>query len=592
MTKRSLPKRTIAVVGCMLMGASTLAMTTGSGASSHRDAPLIAQDPVADNTDVYAFIAPDAPDHVTIISNFIPLQEPAGGPNFHNFGDDVLYEINVDNDGNAETDLRYQFRFSTEIVDGNTPLINEAPISFSGGQYEGLNVRQTYTITEVNDGVATELASGVPVPPPNIGPRSTPNYRTLSANAVTEVDLGADGTMNVFAGPRDEVFPVDLGSIFDLGALRSLNTVHLLPMDTGNGVNATTGFNVHSIAIQVPKARLVEGEEVLGIHSTTSRRASTVRSADNPNPVISGDWVQISRLGMPLVNEVVVPLAAKDTFNGAPLGAGDAAFLPIVQDPRIGQLLPVLYPGAFDACYPTTPRNDLVTIFLTGIPGVNQPADVVPSEQLRLNTSVTPTPFDQQLPLGLLAGQADGFPNGRRLGDDVVDIELQAVAGATPVGECAGVSPNNALGDGVVGNDRGYLTEFPYMPDPHQGFDHEHDHTEADDPTTSSRTDQLERLYLAYFLRPSDRAGINFWVEDDRSIADVSEFFARSQEFTDRYGALDDAAFVELVYNNVLGRPSDASGKAFWLSQLDNGMTRGQMMLNFSNSPEFISQVS
>lgn len=573
----------------MLMGATTVALTTGGGASSHRDAPLIAEDPVADNTDVYAFIAPDAPDHVTLISNYIPLQEPAGGPNFYNFGEDVLYEINVDNDGNADADLRYQFRFSTEIVDGSTPLYNEGPISFSGGEYQNLNVRQTYTVTEVDDGVETVLASGVPVPPANIGPRSTPNYAALAANAVTEIDL-PEGTMSVFAGPRDEAFPVDLGSIFDLGALRSLNTVHLLPMDTGNGVNATTGFNVHSIAIQLPKARVVEADDVIGVHSTTSRRTTTVRSPGSSNS--SGDWVQISRLGQPLVNEVVVPLSAKDTFNGAPLSSGDAAFLPIVQDPRIGQLLPVLYPGAFDGCYPEAPRDDLVTIFLTGIPGVNQPANVVPSEQLRLNTSVTPTAFADQSPLGLLAGQADGYPNGRRLGDDVVDISLQAVAGATPVGPCAGQRPNSQLGDGVSGNDMPFLTSFPYMPTPHQGFDHEHDHTEGDDPVTFSRTDQLERLYLAYFQRNSDRAGLNFWVEDGRSLPVVSQEFAQSAEFQATYGDLDDEAFVELVYRNVLGRPSDAGGRAFWLDQLDGGMSRGLLMLNFSNSPEFIGKVS
>lgn len=590
MSQRSIPRRTVAVIGSMLMGASVLAMSSGGGASSHRDAPLIAQDPVADNTDVYAFIAPDEPDHVTIISNYIPLQDPAAGPNFHNFGDDVLYEINIDNDGNADADLRYQFRFTTTIVDGNTPLYNEGPISFSDGVYQNLNIRQTYTVTEVNDGVETVLATDVPVPPANIGPRSTPNYDQLAANAVTEIDLGADGEMRVFAGPRDEAFPVDLGSIFDLGVLRPLGGAHLIPGEGGEGVNATTGVNVHSIAIQLPKARVVEDDDVIGVHSTTSRRATVTRGASG-EPVGSGEWVQISRLGQPLVNEVVVPLAAKNTFNGTPLSAGDAAFLPIVQDPRLGQLLPVLYPGAFDGCYPEAPRDDLVTIFLTGIPGVNQPTDVVPSEQLRLNTSVTPTAYADQNPLGLLAGQADGYPNGRRLGDDVVDISLQAVAGATPVGACNGVSPNNALGDGVVGNDKPFLTSFPYLPGPHQGFDHTHEPVAQSNPVTNSRSDQIERLYLAYFQRPSDPSGLEFWVSDSRTLPEISEAFAQSTEFQDTYGSLTDADFVELVYNNVLDRSSDAGGRAFWLDQLANGMTRGTLMLNFSNSPEFIGKV-
>ena len=562
----------------------------GGTASSHRDAPLIAQDPVADNTDVYAFIAPDAPNHVTLISNFIPLQEPAAGPNFFSFGEDVLYEINVDNDGDASAELRYQFRFTTTVKNGNTPLYNEGPISFASGEYRNLNVQQTYTVTEVDNGVETVLAQNVLVPPANIGPRSTPNYAALAAAAVTKIAL-PEGELRVFAGPRDEAFPVDLGSIFDLGALRSLNKAHLLPLDSGNGVNATTGYNVHSIAIQIPKTRIIEGESVIGVHSTTSRREMTTRSGSTPRPVTSGNWVQISRLGMPLVNEVVVPLAAKDTFNGTPLSSGDAAFLPIVQDPRLGQLLPVLYPGAFNGCYPTAPRNDLVTIFLTGIPGVNQPANVVPSEQLRLNTSVTPTPFNQQNPLGLLAGQADGFPNGRRLIDDVVDIELQAIAGATPVGQCAGKSPNNQLGDGVSGNDRPYLASFPYLPDPHQGYDHGHDHSNGDDPVTMSRSHQIQRLYLAYFLREGEAAGFDFWLNNARSIGQISDFFAASDEFRTRYGSLSNDQFVDLVYRNVLGRNSEPGGRAYWIGRLGGGMSRGDLMINFSNSTEFISKV-
>lgn len=586
---RSIPIRTASVLGAMMMGATAVALSTGGGASSHRDAPLIAQDPVADNTDVYAFVAPDAPNHVTLISNFIPLQEPASGPNFFNFGEDVLYEINVDNDGDASAELRYQFRFATTVKDGNTPLYNEGPITFSGGQYNNLNVQQSYTVTEVRNGVSTVLASNVLVPPANVGPRSTPNYAALAAAAVKTIDL-PEGQMRVFAGPRDEAFPVDLGSIFDLGALRPLNGAHLIPLAAGAGVNATTGYNVHSIAIQVPKGRIIESEPVIGVHSTASRRQTTTRSASGA-PVSSGDWVQISRLGMPLVNEVVVPLAAKDTFNGTPLSSGDSAFLPIVQNPRLGQLLPVLYPGAFAGCYPTAPRNDLVTIFLTGIPGINQPANVVPSEQLRLNTSTAPTPYLRQNPLGLLAGQADGFPNGRRLIDDVVDIELQAVAGATPVGQCAGKSPNNALGDGVSGNDRPFLATFPYLPHPHQGFEHQHDSGNVNvnvDPM--SRVRQLDRLYRAYFNRQPDAAGLEFWLNDGRTIKQVSDFFAASAEFRTRYGVLGNEQFVELVYQNVLGRASETGGRQYWLGRLTGGMSRGDLMLNFSNSPEFISK--
>ncbi len=575
------------------MGASLLATVSVSNASSHRDAPLIAQDPVADNTDVYAFVAPDAPGSVTLISNFIPLQEPAGGPNFYNFGDDVLYEIHVDNNGDAVADLSYQFRFQTTTVNGDTPLYNEGPITFEGGVYKNLNVRQTYTITEVNDGVSTELATNLVVPPANVGPRSTPNYEALAAAGVHSVALPGGGSMKVFAGPRDEAFPVDLGSIFDLGALRSLNKAHLIPLDTERGINATTGFNVHSIAMQIPKGRIVESDPVIGIHSTSSRKQTTTRTAGSS--ASDGDWVQISRLGQPLVNEVVVPLAAKDLFNGSVLSPGDSAFLPIVQDPRIGQLLPVLYPGAFDGCYPTAPRNDLVTIFLTGIEGVNKPQNVVPSEQLRLNTSTAPTPYASQNSLGLLAGQADGFPNGRRLIDDVVDIELQAIAGATPVGPCNGKSPNNQLGDGVSGNDVPFLTTFPYLGTPQAGYDHGHEHTNNDagaDPSGVNRIDSIKRLYLAYFARGFDRDGLNYWNEQNLTVRQISEFFAASPELVQRYGSLDNRAFVDRLYLNVLGRNADEAGFTYWVGLLESGTSRGTIMVQFSDSPEFIKLVS
>lgn len=586
MTKRSL-LRSGAALGAIALLASLLAIPGMSDASSHRDAPLIAEDPVADNTDVYAFVAPDAPNHVTLISNFIPLQEPAGGPNFYNFGEDVLYEIKVDNDGDATAEAIYQFRFSTTINDPTTPLYNEGTISFSGGQYQNLNIQQTYTVTEILDGVTTVLASNVPVAPANIGPRSTPNYDLLAANAITPISV-TEGTMRVFAGPRDEAFPVDLGSIFDLGALRPLNMAHLAPLDQDNGVNATTGFNVHSIAIQIPKARIVDTDPVIGVHSTASRQENKTIVSGNPGSTsISGSWVQISRLGNPLVNEVVVPLSSKDTFNFTPMSAGDSAFQPIVEDPRIGQLLPVLYPGAFGNCYPTTPRNDLVTIYLTGIPGLNQPMSVTASEQLRLNTSIAPTAWDQQNPLGLLAGQNDGFPNGRRPADDVVDISLRAVAGATAVGACNGIAPNNALGDGVSGNDRNFLNTFPYLPSPHAGYDHVHDHSAEDDPTTDTRSHQIRRLYLAFFLRAAEAAGFEYWLDSDQPMNSIAQLFAESAEFQARYGSLSDEDYVERVYLNVLKRASDSGGKAYWVELLSNGVTRGQVMLAFSNADEF-----
>jgi hypothetical protein len=309
------------------------------------------------------------------------------------------------------------------------------------------------------------------VAPANVGPRSTPNYGSAIAKSVV---YPLQGGRQVFAGPRDDPFFVDLGSIFDLGGLRPLNPAHLIPLPAQPGRDGLKGFNTHTIALQVPKTDLVDEDPVIGVWSATYRRASRVfQDGNGADLVHSGEWVQISRLGMPLVNEVVIPLGQKDVFNATD-PTGDGQFAGSVVDPELGHLIPALYPGAF-TCFPTAPRNDLVSIFLTGISGLNQPANVVGSEQIRLNSSIAPTPYAQQNRLGLLAGQLDGFPNGRRLIDDVTDIELQAVAGATPLGSCNGMSPNNALTDGVNANDHTFPQTFPYLPPPNSGYDHRHD---------------------------------------------------------------------------------------------------------------------
>jgi hypothetical protein len=442
-------------------------------ASSHREAPLVSEDPVVDNTDTYAFVAPDAPDHVTIIGNWIPLEEPAGGPNFHKFGDDVLYELNVDNDGDAVADVSYEFRFNTKVKDGNTFLYNTGPVSPVMNRrgelvdFKNLNIQQSYSVTEVRNGRRREIGDRLLSPPVNIGPRSTPNYDSLAA--ATTYDLRND--IRVFAGQRDDSFFVDLGSIFDLGGLRPFNPAHLIPLNSEPGKDEVQGYNTHTIAIQVPIDRLTTDDEpVIGVWAATYRRQTRTYTRGGAQLDHRGDWVQVSRLGMPLVNEVVIPLSQKDRFN-ATFPDEDSRFAQFVTDPELGRLIPALYPGVF-SCFPTTPRNDLVSIFLTGIPGVNQPQGVQASEMIRLNTSVPPTPYAQQNRLGLLSGQTDGFPNGRRLIDDVVDIELQAVAGATPLGSCNGATPNSLLGDGVDANDMPFMQTFPYLASPAQGYSH------------------------------------------------------------------------------------------------------------------------
>jgi hypothetical protein len=433
----------------------------GVGASSHREAPLISEDPVADSTDAYAFVSPDRPDTVTLVGDWIPFEQPAGGPNFNKFGDDVLYSFQVDNNGDAVADVGYEFRFKTSVGNRDTFLYNTGPIQSIDDK--NLNIKQSYTVTEVRSGKRTVLGSDLPVAPANIGPRSTPDYGSLASAAVKDLPNG----IKVFAGPRDDPFFVDLGSVFDLLGLRPLNQAHLIKQPTAPGVDNVAGYNVHAIALQVPTKLLTSGDDpVIGVWDTTYRRKQRVFADKGAKLNSSGSWVQISRLGMPLVNEVIVPLGKKDRFN-ASKPVSDAQFGALVLDPEPARLIPQLYPGVD---VPKPPRNDLQAIFLTGIKDLNMPKNVKGSEMLRLNTSIPPTPLAQQDRLGLLANQKDGFPNGRRLVDDVTDIELRALAGGTPFTPDFNKAPNNALTDGVDANEWAFLPTFPYLALPHQGY--------------------------------------------------------------------------------------------------------------------------
>ena len=439
-----------------------------SGASSHREAPLISQDPVADNTDTYAFVSPDKPDTVTLVANWIPLEEPAGGPNFNKFGDDVNYTINVDNNGDAVDDVVYEFRFRTTVRNPNTFLYNTGPITSLDDP--DFNVRQSYSVARVEHGYRSVIASGLATPPVNIGPRSTPNYPSLASAAIHALKGGT----KVFAGQRDDPFFVDLGSVFDLAGLRPFNQAHLIKLPTAPGRDGVSGYNTHTIALQVPIAGLTHNHRkpasasdpnaVIGVYATSQRRQVRALSASGGTPSQSGKWVQVSRLGMPLVNEVVIPLGKKDRFNASD-PTGDAQFLPFVQNPEPARLIPVLYPGVQ---VPAAPRSDITTIFLTGIPGLNQPKNVRPSEMIRLNVAIPPSAHPS--PIGVLGGDLAGFPNGRRLADDVTDVELRALAGGTPFTPAFNKAPNNQLGDGVNTNDRPFLNQFPYVATPHQGY--------------------------------------------------------------------------------------------------------------------------
>jgi hypothetical protein len=458
-------------------------LVTAQG-SSHREAPLITEDPVADNTDVYAFISPDAPTKATLISNFIPFEEPAGGPNFFKFGDDVLYEINIDNNGDAVRDIWYEFRFKTTVENPDTFLYNTGSIdSLNDPDW---NIRQNYTVTRVQNGERTVIGTALATPPVNVGPRSTPTYPALAAAAVHNLP----GGIKVFAGQRDDPFYVDLGSVFDLAGLRPFNTFHVIPLATEDGVDGVSGYNTHTIAIQVPIGQLVDVGPVIGVWSNVSRRKTRVLAepAADQNGVLLqhlGPWRQVSRLANPLVNEAVIPVGKKDFWNVSD-PSGDEQFLEEFTNPEVTVLENNLYPVLDDA--PTTGRGDLVAVLLTGVPGLNF-TGTTKADLIRLNTGIAPTAaVGAGNRLGALAGDFAGFPNGRRLEDDVTDIELRAFACGYgtfvgPIiesfGFCAGNAnrtPNNTLGDGVDENDLTFLTVFPYLPTPHQGYAHDHDH--------------------------------------------------------------------------------------------------------------------
>jgi Domain of unknown function (DUF4331) len=450
--------------------------------SSHREAPAIAKDPVADSTDLYAFVSPDRPNTVTLISNYVPLQAPDGGPNFYEFGDDVLYEIHIDNNGDALADITYQFRFQTHHRNPQgTFLYNTGPITALDSP--NWNRYQLYTVTKKGRGGATTvLGTGLTCPPCNIGPRSTPHYAALAQDAIHHLPSGE----TVFAGQRREGFYVDLGSIFDLGDLRPFQNLHLIPTAAAHGVDASTNVNIHSIAIQLPLTHLTrdgsrpvqvgDARSVIGVWCTAGRQKALMRGGMHGMPSYMGPWVQVSRLGNPLINEVLIPLGQKDYWNAVP-PAADSAFLQYVSNPELARLLPVLYPKVFPnlAAY-KSPRADLAAILMTGIPagvvsGFQNLTGKTPADMLRLNMAVAPAHKPNLL--GVVGGDLAGFPNGRRVMDDVTTIELRAVAGVTIPLVDKSFTPDAAASkvtDGLTASPGRYLSTFPYLDVPRSGY--------------------------------------------------------------------------------------------------------------------------
>jgi hypothetical protein len=462
-----------------LVAAASLALGTGlfaglgpapGGASSHREAPLISQDPSVDNTDVYAFVSPKDSSKVTLISSWIPFEEPAGGPNFYLFDENARYDLRIDNDGDSIQDITYRLDFDTRYRNPNSFIYNNGPVTSLSDP--NLLIRQTYDLIRIRAGhPAVTLLNDQPVVPSNVGDASMPNYRGLMAAGVRSFN---SGTSKVFAGQSDDPFFLDL-RVFDLLYGADLSEA---------GDDTLAGFNVNTIAIQVPKTALAlngaPGDNpVIGVWAVAKRPSTKVTRGDG-SVNYSGRLVQVSRLGMPLVNEVVIPVGDKDFWNASKPRGDVANFGRYILEPELPELIEAVYDiPAPDNCgsedNPPRCRSDLVEVFATGVGGLNQHSlnddagPITPGEMIRLNMSIPPCrpgSCGTYSRLGVIGGDTAGYPNGRRLADDTIDISLQVVEG-----ELVG-SPND-LGDGVNENDVAFMSTFPFVAPPHAGSEAE-----------------------------------------------------------------------------------------------------------------------
>jgi len=466
-TRRFRRRAAVALIatGSTLLTAGLVGFAPGTaGASSHREAPLIAADPAVDNTDVYAFVSPDRPDTTTIVANWYPFQEPNGGPNFYPWATDARHDINIDSDGDAKPDIIYRWTFRNDDRRGrSTFLYNNGPVTSLDD--ENLLFRQTYKLERIDTwrGSRTLVQSGK-VAPSNVGPASMPDYAALRNQAITTLPGGG----RTYVGQADDPFFLDL-RVFDLLYGGDLSEV---------GQDTLAGYNVNTIAIQVPNSELAlrgnpRRNPVIGIWSDTERQSMFLAPGQS---LPFGRYVQVSRLGNPLVNEVVVPAGLKDKFNS--LTPDQDRTIPELVNRVTDPEVPKLIQGIYGLPAPAAPRNDLVEIFLTGITtkaggpiraDLNSQLDnadvnarkFAPSEQLRLNMSVPPTAQPNRL--GALGGDLQGFPNGRRLADDVLDIEVQALEGAFYNGLPPRIVPALAAGDAVNVNDNAFGSSFPYV---------------------------------------------------------------------------------------------------------------------------------
>jgi hypothetical protein len=456
------------LLALVALAASAIVVPFGIS-SSHREAPGISLDPSADNTDTYAWTAKDAPGALTVAANWIPGEVPANGPNFFGWDDRARYYIHIDNTGDGRPDVSYRYQFKTTIKNKNSFLY--ALPGASGYNDPKLNVVQRYSIVRERWSYhgkkasvhAKTIARGLPSAPPNIGPKTMPNYSVFENGAVKTI---GDGT-KVFAGQRDDPFFVDLGATFDGINVRDLTG------NKGSGKDDLSGMNTHSIVMQIPERLVTKdhkavsgpnaGNAVVGVWSTTERKRIQVNgtaSRKRAKQSQHSGWVQVSRLGNPLVNEVVIPLGKKDQFNRTTPDRDAELYGKYVVKPELAAILNAL----FSINAPENNRTDIVQALLQGIPMLNQHKgiDGPPAvDTIKLNLGVPPA--DTENRFGAISGDVAGFPNGRRLGDDVVDIELQVVAGFLKDNKVP-------LGDGVDRNDKPFLSSFPYLASPWDGF--------------------------------------------------------------------------------------------------------------------------
>jgi hypothetical protein len=477
MTRKNTPlSRLLPLAAGIATALATSLATAPALASSHREAPSITTTPKVDAADFYMFKSYETgrDGYVTLIADYLPLQDPYGGPNYFSLDPNALYEIHIDNNGDAKEDLTFQFRFKDTLKGITLPIGGKdvaIPLIQAGGvsapNAASLNVNESYTIDLVRGDRRTGTHSHITnasggstrfdKPVDNIGVKTIPDYTSYAAQHIFTVNIpGCAQPGRVFVGQRQDPFAVNLGTIFDL--VNAPVAVITDPSLINAAPNTLAGKNVTTLALEVHESCLTAGSEtVIGGWTTASLRQASLlnpmpKSGYQTTSVAGGAWTQVSRLGMPLVNELVIGLPDKDKFNGSKPKDDATNFLTYVTNPTLPRLLEIALGLPEGGLAPSNAgRGDLVTTFLTGIAGVNHPANVVGSEMLRLNTAISAVPFADQNRLGIvgniLAGGSDnaGYPNGRRPKDDVVDISLVAMAG----GLCMANGDTNALGFGA-----------------------------------------------------------------------------------------------------------------------------------------------